>query len=234
MKKIKLFCLPHAGGFAMHYIQWKNYVNKNVEVIPVELSGHGRRMSEDFYKDFNSAIDDLAGNICKQLDGSQFAIFGHSMGTTLAYELAYKIIEMKNQEPIKLFLSGRRPPHIIQEKKRLYLLPDNEFIEEVKNYGGISEEVLKEKELMDMVLPVLKADFKIIDTYEYMIKNRKLNCDIVAFTGKDDFKVNTEELLEWKEYTNGKYYLYEFDGGHFYINDNINKIISIINEKLES
>lgn len=232
MKQIKLFCLPHAGGFAMYYNQWKRYVDKSIKIIPVELTGRGRRIKEPFYNNFNEAVSDLFNEINMELDGSEFAFFGHSMGSTLAYELTYKIKEMKNQEPINLFLSGRYPPHIRKNKDKLHLLSDKDFTKEIIKYGGMPAEVVKEKKLMEMVIPILKADFKILDSYEYTKKDNKLNCEISVLVGKDDNGAKIEELKEWNEHTNSGCNIFQFDGGHFYVNDNIEKITNIINWKL--
>jgi surfactin synthase thioesterase subunit len=232
MKKIKLFCLPHAGGFAMYYNKWKSHIEKNIEIIPLELSGRGRRMSEDYYNNFDEAINDLLSQVIVELDGSQFAFWGHSMGAMLAYELAHKIMEIKNQEPINLFMSGRYPPHIIKNKKSIHLLCDEDFIEEIIKFGGMPIEVLQDKNLMEVIIPILRADFKIIGSYEYVKRANKFNCDIVALTGNEDNEVKTQSLLQWEEHTNGSCYVHELGGGHFYINNNVGRIINIINAKI--
>jgi len=232
MEKIKLFCLPHAGGSSIYYSQWRKIINTDIEIIPLELSGRGRRYAEEFYNNFDEALSDLFNEISIKLDNNEFAIFGHSMGAILAYELAYKIKETKDKEALTLFFSGRCPPHIVENEKYIYLLPDKQFIDEIIKYGGIPKEVLAEKELMEMVIPILRADFRVLNTYKYIQKEHKFNCDIVALTGKDDEGVNIKNFLQWKEHTNSSCIVHEFQGGHFYLKNNISKIINIISEKL--
>jgi len=232
MNQIKLFCLPHAGGFAMYYNQWRQYTNKSIKIVPLELTGRGRRMKEPFYNNFDEAIEDLLRQMNTELDGSRFAFFGHSMGSTLAFELAHKVLEIKHQEPTILFLSGRYPPHVVREREPLHLLSDKEFTKAVAKYGGMPPEVLKERKLMEMVIPILKADFKILHSYQHVKKTRKLNCELSVLMGKADEGLKLEEQQEWKEYTNGGFSMFEFEGGHFYINNNVQKIIEIINWKL--
>jgi medium-chain acyl-[acyl-carrier-protein] hydrolase len=216
----------------MYYNQWKQFTSKAIKIVPLELTGRGRRMKEDYYDNFDEAINDLLKQINLELDGSQFAFFGHSMGSTLAYELAHKILEIKNQEPNILFLSGRYPPHINRERNPLHLLSDKEFTKEIVKYGGMPPEVIKEKKLMEMVVPILKADFKILDGYQYIKKPNKLSCEIVVLMGKEDSGLNPLEQQEWKNHTTGSLDIFEFEGGHFYINNNVKKIIDIINWKL--
>ncbi|PXV95880.1 surfactin synthase thioesterase subunit [Lachnotalea glycerini] len=232
MKKVKLFCLAHAGGSAMYYCKWKKMLSDSIELIPLELAGRGNRITENFYNNCNEAINDILKQVSGKLDNSEFAFWGHSMGTIITYELARKLKELKEEEPVCMFFSGRCPPHIIKKEEKIHILPNNEFINKIKEYGGMPDEVLKEEQLMKLVTPILKADFKLIDDYKYVNDGFKFNCDIVALIGKDDKGGATKEFREWSKYTNGNCKIYELEGGHFYLNDREDEILNIINQKL--
>ena len=110
MKRIRLFCLPYAGGSAMLYTRWKKFLHDSIELYPVELAGRGSRSKEPFYNSVNDAVDDIYNSIEETLDDTEFAFFGHSMGCVLVYELMYRIKELKNRIPIHAFFSLRKLP----------------------------------------------------------------------------------------------------------------------------
>lgn len=233
MNRIKLFCLPYAGGSAAVYMKWKNKLNDAISLIPIELAGRGKRFNEPYYNSFDGALDDTYMEVCSQLnDTDHFMIYGHSMGSLLAYEIAHKLKENLNKEPIHIFLSGRYPPHISKDR-RLFLLPDDELIKTIFEYGGTPRELIEDEELLSLFLPIIRADYRMMSTYEYIERPGKLDCNISVMNGIDDKDILDFECIRWSDYTNGKCTFYEFDGGHFFINDKSEEIIDIINGTLE-
>src|SRR5689334_10414639 len=115
---MKLFCLPYAGGSALVYKDWKQFFPASIELVPIEYSGHGKRSNQPLYKDVNAAIDDIYGIISKSIiDGLPYAIYGHSMGAMLAYEVAQRLRDNKMPLPVHIIFSGRGVPHRRSEKE---------------------------------------------------------------------------------------------------------------------
>lgn len=232
LSKIKLFCLPYAGGSSAIFMDWTRDLDKKIQLIPVELAGRGRRFTEPFYRSIDDAVNDIHLQIASELDGSQIAFFGHSMGSILAYELAYKIKSLNYEAPFHLFFSGSDAPHLKCNEKKRYKLPDEEFLHEINELEGTPKEFFEQKELVDIFLPVLRNDFMIIEQYVYREKPIKLNSDISVLYGKDEEIKG--DIKEWKIHTQKSCNVHEFEGGHFFINEQRKKVIELINHTLES
>jgi medium-chain acyl-[acyl-carrier-protein] hydrolase len=231
-KSIKLFCLPYAGGTAMVYTRWRKYLNTSILLLPVELAGRGKRFQTPLYQSFSEAVDDLCRLIQPELEHQPYAFFGHSMGSFLAYELTRKLIALNYPEPVHLFLSGRYPPHLKKEEKIYHLLPDDEFRKEIIEMGGTPPEVFEHQELLDIFFPILRADYKILETYESPIQETKFQCPITVLCGNQDRDVTIEEMEQWRNYTTNLVDSYQFEGGHFYINEKTEEVTQIINQHL--
>lgn len=231
MKKMKLFCLAYAGGSCSIYEGWKKYIHPYIEVVPVEYSGRGKRFSESLYTNINDLTEDIYNTIKSELNEMPYAFLGHSMGSLVAYELAYKIKENHENDPMHIFFSGKSAPNIIKTEKVLHTLNDNEFKKEILKLNGTPKEVLENKELMDIFLPVLRADFKANEEYEYNGKRDKLDCDFTVLYGKEeDIEIN--EIIEWKNHTKCSCNFFQLNGGHFFINSEFENVTKIINSIL--
>ena len=233
MRKIKLLCLPYAGGSAAIYLKWKKYFDSNIEVVPLELAGRGRRMSEDFYDSMLNAVDDIYNIIKPIISDSNYAFYGHSMGTIMAFELCRKIMSTNERQPLHLFVSGRYPPSASRAEKYLSRLPDDLFLEEVCKLGGTSTALVDNKELCEIFIPIIKADYRIIEDYKYISSDKKFNYGITAFNGKSDTEVSYNEIKEWGQHTLLQASIYEFDGNHFFINEKAVEITKIINNTID-
>lgn len=234
MNKLRLFCLPYAGGSATIYNRWKNKVINNIIIMPVELQGRGKRFLEPLYSSVEQAATDIFNYIINEVDEEEYAIFGHSMGCLLSYEVARKIKESGFKEPIHIFFSGKEPPHIKERGKTLHTLPDEEFISEIYKKGGMPKEIFENKEILKIFTPILKADFKIIETYAFKPDINKLNYNISVLNGSKDDEISHERIMEWKLYTNKECNIYEFDGGHFFIMDKEDEVLKLIGSTLQS
>lgn len=231
MKKIKLFCFPYAGGSAGVYTSWKSKLDNSIELRPVELSGRGRRYKLPLYENMEKMINDVYNEIRGELDTMPYVFFGHSMGSLIAYELYYKIKETKHNPPVHIFFSGHKAPHMKKTEKDLHNLSDEEFKKEILSIGGTPEELFDYPELVDLFIPILRADYKVVDTYKYKEKDEKIDCNISIFNGEDDID-EICDLKEWKIHTSKGCKEYLFRGGHFFINQSYNKIGNIINTTL--
>jgi len=228
MKETILFCLPYAGGSARIYAKWRKFLNSSVELFPIELAGRGKRFNEPFYSTMDEAIHDIYSQIKDKLN-HPFAIYGHSMGSLLAYELSYKIQQTNGLSPLHIFFSGGKPPHCRTVKKEIHKLTDSDFKNEIKRMGGTPNELLAEKELFEIFMPILRADFRLIETYRYIKKSdSKLNSKVTVLNGKED-EISDNELLGWQQYTKQSCNIVNFEGGHFFINDHAESIVDLIN-----
>jgi surfactin synthase thioesterase subunit len=213
-------------------MSWKKYLDSRIELKPVELAGRGKRLGHPLYHSAEDAVNDIYDEISGALDGTAYAVFGHSMGTLLAYELIRKITGQMHQEPIHVFFSGRFPPFVEGTNIKMSLLPDREFIAKIYELGGTNQEVLNNKELLDLFLPVLRSDYRLVETYKHQSSILKLNCDISVLYGKHDHYVEKKDLLEWQQCTNKSCRFYEFDDGHFFINKHRQDVMDLINNTL--
>jgi surfactin synthase thioesterase subunit len=209
---INLFCFPFAGGGAISYRGLGNRFD-GVSVSTLELPGRGTRFSEPLLYELDHIVDDLCERIRCRLDNS-YAFFGHSMGATVAYALTKRIIEEGLPQPRILFLSGSRGPSVSRNEQR-HLLPRPEFFEMLMKLGGCPEEILNERELMELYEPVLRADFAVIDNYRHR-QTPPLNMPIIVFNGVDD-SVSADEAREWQRESTQLIRYFEFPGDHFFI-----------------
>ncbi|HEY9061408.1 MAG TPA: thioesterase domain-containing protein [Pseudobacteroides sp.] len=233
MEIIKLFCLPYAGGSATVYSRWKNYIDQNIEVIPIELAGRGKKFS----KPLNNSIEDEVNNIFEEIThhikNYPYAFFGHSMGTLIIHQLIGKIISHNLRMPVHSFMSGRFPPHI-KGKEVYHTLPDNEFKKAILCLGGTPKAVADNEELFNLFLPILKSDYKMVEQYEFKQEPRKWCFDISVFYGSNDNLAQYHDVEEWSFYTEKSCDFYKFEGNHFFIHEHEKKIVSTISQILNN
>jgi len=226
-----LFCLPYAGGSEAIYYKWKKFLNPSIELVPMALKGRGKRFSETFYENLEQAVDDIFEKYKDKIGEDDYAIYGHSMGSLLAYELYYKICKSKLRKPIHIFFSGYKAPSIISKRENIYTLSDNDFIKKVMKLGGTPKELMDNQVLLQIFLPIIRNDFKNIESYTYEKKENKIECDVSILNGKQD-SINLKEILAWKNHVCREFNIYNFEGNHFYINSNVENITDIINDTL--
>jgi medium-chain acyl-[acyl-carrier-protein] hydrolase len=232
MSKIKLLCFPYAGGSAAIFSKWKRYLDPSIELLPVELAGRGSRMHEPFYENVTEAVDDVFQLICNDIRNAPYALFGHSMGCLISYELTKKIKLYNLPLPEHVFFSGRGAPHIKRpDEKKYHLMGDVEFRKEVINLGGTPREFFEHPDLMQLFLPVLKNDFRLAEEEREEEKPVPLDTDITVFLGKDD-DLTAVQCDGWKVLTRQLCSLYYFEGGHFFIHEQTRNLVGLINHTL--
>ena len=224
--KVKLFCIPYAGGSAVIYNRWKQYLQAGIELRPIELAGRGRRIQETPYHNWSEAVEDIFGIIKDEIYESRFMLFGHSLGALLTYELAQLIRKNGLPRPDHVFFSGSGAPHL-RDKKNYHLLGDEEFKDKVLRLGGTPRELFDHPELIDMFVPLLKNDFMLAEAKSFLGVT-PLQDDITVLLGKED-DLTAEQCEEWRRYTQRSCQLRYFKGGHFFINDETRAITDIIN-----
>lgn len=232
MAKVKLFCFPYAGGSTVIFNKWRQYLDTGIELIPIELAGRGKRILEPLYGDVTAAIEDVYEIVSKIINGYPFAFFGHSMGAMISYQLCQKLHKMNLRSPVHVFFSGRSAPHINKPNdKKYHLLRDDEFKKEVINLGGTPPEFFNHPELLEVFLPLLKNDFKLAETDFFNNEINPLDCNISVFFGKDE-NLTKEQCIGWKKHTKNICNIHYFEGGHFFINNEAEQILKIVNNTL--
>lgn len=210
-----LICFPHAGGGATIYRQWEKKLKGNIRVCPIQLPGREELISVKPYTDMRKLIEDLYERIKLYRDHDIY-LFGHSMGAKIAYFVAKKMEE--NEIEIKgLVVSGNKPPDC-PISYPLGNLPDNEFKVAIERFDGIPNEIMENEILFDFFLPMLKADFKLDESYCPQ-SVQPVHCPIIAFGGMRDKEADLKDILKWKDYTISDFFYQMFPGGHFFIRD---------------
>ena len=214
--RTRLFCFPYAGGSDLIFRKWPEMLSPAVEVCPMLLPGRGVRMREPPFADMNSLVDALLPVMAAHLD-RPFALFGHSMGGAIAFEVSRRLRREYGVEPQHLFISGRRAPHLSDRPRPIYNLPEPEFKEELRRLNGTPAEVLEHPELMEVLLPLLRADISLSQTYS-CVSRPSLTCPLTVFGGAEDTDEDPAGLEAWREHTVGAFNLTMFEGDHFFIN----------------
>ncbi|SFJ92621.1 Surfactin synthase thioesterase subunit [Paenibacillus sp. UNC496MF] len=222
----RLFCFPYAGGGASIFRGWTQYFPNDIEVCPVQLPGRESRVLESPMISLSQIVKAIVGEI-KPLLHTPFVFFGHSMGALIAYETAREIGRVYGKHPAHLFVSGRSSPQLPSIKKKLHQLPEDEFKSELRRLNGTPEAVLQNDDLMQLLMPRLRADFEVCETYSY-IQDLPLPCPISAFGGKGDHDVSSASLAAWKEQTRSAFFLHMFDGDHFFLQSNQESIMQTV------
>jgi medium-chain acyl-[acyl-carrier-protein] hydrolase len=202
-----------------------------MELCAVQLPGRENRLRESPFTRMSDAVERVAEALEPHLD-LPFALFGHSMGAILCFELARHLRNRYGVEPIHLFVSARRAPQFPDPLPPLHRLPDARFIAEIdRRYNGLPREVLANMELMELLLPVLRADVQMIETYAYE-PGLPLDCPITAFGGLGDIDLRVEDLDGWHAHTNSCFETKLFPGEHFFIQSVPKEVLGTISRCL--
>jgi medium-chain acyl-[acyl-carrier-protein] hydrolase len=228
--RLRLFCLPYAGSGPHIFRGWSGGLPKDIEVCPIQLPGRGGRIKEPPFTRLLPLVQAIAQGLLPLLD-RPFAFFGHSMGALIGFELARQLRGESGIEPVRLFVASRRAPQLPESSPQMHRLSDHGFIEALRRLGGMPEELLQHTELMQLVLPVLRADVTLCETYIYQ-NEEPLNCPISAFGGLLGRDVSRYELEAWRGQTRSSFKLQMFPGNHFFLVDDRTLLLRAIAEDL--
>jgi surfactin synthase thioesterase subunit/glycosyltransferase involved in cell wall biosynthesis len=230
-RALRLFCFPHAGGGASAFHSWSRALPGTVAVCPVRLPGRESRISEPPFSSMRELVEALTEAIAPLLD-ERFALYGHSMGAVVAFELIRSLRACRRPLPAALFVSGARAPQF-----RLRHVPPPEpseadFLADLRRLEGVPAEVLDHPELLRLLLPTLRADAALYRNYVF-VEEAPLTCPIRAYGGLGDPNIKREHLEGWARQTSSSFELRLFPGGHFFVNTERDAFLRALGADLE-
>ncbi len=229
--RLRLFCFPYAGGGSGIYRTWAAGVLESAEVWCARLPGRDNRWGEPAFTRLAPLVATLAQVIRPYLD-APFAFFGHSMGGLISFELLQALRRQHAPDPVHLFISGHRAPHLPPRRPRIHHLSAPEFIAQLHRLNGTPQAVLQNADLMRLLLPVLRADFAVCETYVYTAQGSLLACPISVFGGLQDPEVNDDELAAWRDQTAGTFRQRMLPGDHFFLHSAQARLLQALNQDL--
>lgn len=230
--RVRIFCFPHAGGSGYLFQRWATHIPDDLDLCAVELPGRAERLHEAPFSRLPALMPPLLAHIRPHL-GLPFAFFGHSMGAMIAFELARDLRRYGLPLPAHLFVSGRRAPHLPSRRRRLHELDDSEFKSELRRLQGTPAAVLENQELMELMMPLLRADFTLIETYACAAEE-PLDTPISVFGGSEDPETSREELEGWAAHTNRFGAVRIYPGDHFFLQKHAAGLLEAMAEILGS
>ncbi|MFE6775150.1 thioesterase II family protein [Streptomyces sp. NPDC057702] len=212
-----VLCLPHAGGNAGFFMPWARMLPPRSELLAVQYPGRQDRLLEEPLVAMDALADALTAELLRTplLDDRELVLFGHSMGASVAWEVALRLERAGGPRPGRLYVSGRPGPRH-QHRAETYRLGEAEFADELRRMGGTSEELLADPEMRALVLPAIRADYQIVGTYVPDLDAR-VSCPIHAFTGDADQEAIPEQVAAWETATSGGFSMTVLPGDHFFL-----------------
>jgi len=212
--KIRLVCLPYAGGGSAIFNNWQRLLGDRIEVCAVQLPGRASRSREMPYR----TLEPLAAELAKVLSGLcdlPAALFGHSLGALIAFAVARELEKTSRVQLVRLLVSGRRAPHCPRRDEPVTGLSDEQFIDRLRLINGTPEAILSDQDFMNAALPMLRADFELNDRYTFI--QGKLRVPLSVFGSTQDREINADDLAAWRDITEAACNVLMFPGDHFFI-----------------
>lgn len=227
--RLRLFCFPYAGAGSSTFNTWSGSLPPEIELYLVHIPGRDKRFAEPPSKNLMALVESLAEGLYPLLD-KPFAFYGHSMGGLLSFEVARRLQAQYSLQPVHMFISSHRAPHLPDQRPELHRLSDEELLQEVQNlYGALPDIVLQTPEILQIYLPIMRADLAMIETYRYE-PGTPLPCPFTVFGGSQDSAVNEGELSAWREHSTAFFRLQMFEGDHFFIQARRKELIQAIQD----
>ena len=229
---IRLFCFPHAGGGASTFYSWSHALrDQPIDICSIQLPGRENRVNEEPIASLDSLIEALVEAV-RPFTNKPFAFFGHSMGSLIGYELARWLIKNHTEHPKHLFMSSGLAPDQGHLREPLQHLSDADFLTALQaRYGAFPAAVQSAPELMDILLPIFRADIAVLENYSHSSQTA-LNTPITVYGGKEDPTVPVDALKQWQMHTKEAFRMKVFEGGHFYWNNHRSELLRDITGQL--
>ena len=229
---MRLFCFPYAGGGASVFRTWPDELPAEIEFYAIELPSRGKRIREAPITRIEPLVRGIAGAIESLLD-KPFCFFGHSMGALTSFELARLLRREGRAQPSHMFVSGATAPQIKDADPVTFDLPEPEFLDVIRRLNGTPSEVLENEELLQLMLPMLRADFELLQMYEY-VDEPPFSFPITACGGLQDKEVSRQALEGWSVHTNATFILRNFPGDHFFLHSDRSRLLWAMSQELIS
>jgi surfactin synthase thioesterase subunit len=229
--QLRLFCFPYAGGGALLFRDWHAALPASVEVYPVQLPGRGNRLRERPFTDLSGLVEAAASELLPHFD-KPFAFFGHSMGAMISFELTRLLRRINGPLPCHLFVSGSRAPQLPDPNPPSYHLPEPEFLKRLQEMNGTPAAVFDNPELRQLLLPLVRADFSICQTYVYS-EEPPLDIPLTAYGGLYDKDVSIDFLELWQRQTKGPFMIRMLPGDHFFLNTASQHFLQVLSQDLK-
>ena len=226
--EVRLVCFPHAGGAASYYFPVSRQLSSVADVLAVQYPGRQERRREPGLRSVAQLADLLAEELRPWTD-RPLAFFGHSMGALLGYEVARRL-EQTGVRLLVLFASGRGAPSCRRDEG-VHLRDDRGLVDKVRELGGTNSTLLDDPEMMEVLLPAIRADYEAVETYRH-VPGPPLSCPVVAFTGDADPQVTLAEAERWREHTSAGFELHTYPGGHFYLDTHAADVLGKVSARL--
>jgi medium-chain acyl-[acyl-carrier-protein] hydrolase len=214
---LRLFCFPYAGGSAEIYRHWQKWFPPEIGICLVHLPGRGKRLAETAFTRVSALVNTIADRMGPHIH-TPYALYGHSMGALVSFELSWELIRRYDAGPQHLFVSGHSAPQWPRSRPPTFHLPDDDFLMVLKRLNGTPREVLENPDLMAVFLEVLRADFEMVETYQYQRKGH-LDCPITVYSGLSDEDISLQACQGWPDQTLSGCKIKMFNGDHFFIRD---------------
>ncbi|MGW6491653.1 thioesterase II family protein [Streptomyces sp. NPDC055056] len=226
-----LACLPHAGGAPTFFRDWPPLLGPSLDVVAVCYPGRQDRFDEPCITDMTVMAGEVAAALAPLAACGPLALFGHSMGAAVAYETARLLRSRHGVRPAHLFVSGLVPPHRILPGTR-HLKSDAALAADLLEQGGTDVQVLADEELRALVMPAVRADYRLIETYRHSSAGGPLDIPITAYYGQDDARTAPAAMPGWRHHTQAPTETRSFPGGHFYLQQHRRDLITHIRDRL--
>ncbi|WP_315705456.1 MULTISPECIES: thioesterase II family protein [unclassified Bradyrhizobium] len=227
---IRLFCFAHAGGTGKLFRSWQKLLQPGIDVCTFEYSGHGTRINEPLLDTIEQIADSAVEEISCSKDGP-YALIGHSMGSLVAFETCHALAKHGLKMPTLLIVCGHRAPRVPPVTPPLHNAPDREFLAHLHGLGATPPEIFDVPDLLDLMLPILRADFRACETYR-PAHRPYLSVPIAAYGGLTDSDTSKDSLLAWQAETTSRCMVRMFPGGHFFVSDCADSVVAHLKRDL--
>ncbi|GAA2278113.1 oleoyl-ACP hydrolase [Streptomyces ruber] len=226
----ELICFPHAGGSSTYWRGLALELAPAADVLAVQYPGRLDRLREAPVEDLH-VLADLVVEVLGPPGDRPRVLLGHSMGASLAYEVAVRLARQPGGEPRLLVVSGRRAPSAVRSRGEDWPRTDEELVARVRKLGGTDAQLLGDPELLELILPALRGDYRAIASYRDT-PGRPLSCPVVALAGDRDPEVPVETVEAWRNHTSGDFRMHVFEGGHFFLNEHTGDVGALLRDLL--
>jgi medium-chain acyl-[acyl-carrier-protein] hydrolase len=235
LARLNLICFSYSGGGGSVFRNWAEELGSEIGVLRVQLPGRETRFREAPFVSIEDLVPPLTDGVMQVIHkaaGRPFAFYGHSLGSKIGFEVARELRRRGTAQPCHFFAGACQAPQLPWTESRMHDLGETEFIEEIqRRYGGVPRQVLEDSELRALLIPTLRADIRLMETYAYR-PEPPLTCGITAFGGTADNAVSPSALEAWKDQTSGSFQMHMIAGDHFFLNSARIQLLQLISAKL--